>query len=96
MKGIRFYQEFVHKGKNTDIPKNICLAVFTDTRRIERYFRNSLPVVVFDCADSVCDTPDFGYCMGSVAQEYLADKCRRVSESKAREVAPELFAYLEA
>ena len=92
MKGIRFYAEYVHKDhvREREIAKRTGLAVFADTGRVIQGYGYT----AYDCACSVTNNPDNGYWMSTCGDDYLADKCRRISEKQARALFPELFAYL--
>ena len=92
MKGIRFYEEFKNKRKPETSKGNV-IALLTDTRRIESHWKVQL---IWDSVSAVFFRPNSSVCYSSVCQEYLQEKCKRVSEERARQVHPKLFEYLEA
>lgn len=93
MKDFRFYLEYespAKKRKGED--RGNILAVFTDK---EFWFMIGDEWVT-ECISSLMDTPNCANICGSqVSLSYLRMKCKRVSEQKAREIHPNLFAYLD-
>jgi len=49
-----------------------------------------------DAVVSVRGTSNSPVCGGSVSRDYLRSRCVRVPETLARQLHPELFAYLDA
>ena len=93
MKGYRFYNVVENKGKAKEKPHQECIAV---------YYKNSWTSWCGDHHDTIyeCAAPIFAKpnspCGGSqVAQQYLSEHTRRVSEKRAHELHPTLFEYLE-
>lgn len=92
MKGFRFYaesrdtvarlKERAENGEHVD-----CLALDISDDRW-RYNPGAVSTAILNSPSSV------GY--NSVSLEYLAKKCKRIPESLARSLHPELFAYLES
>ena len=63
---------------------------------------NCLAVVVHtevgnlcDALAAVSDRPNSPVALGPVATRYIARRCKRVPERRARAIHPELFRYLE-
>lgn len=95
MKGYRFYEELVNKGKRSELPKGTIVAVMLDEDDRPMVFSSSTGWVNYSAVAGVFDEPDSAVCTTSVDAEYLRDCCRRVSEKRAREIHPALFEYLD-
>lgn len=93
MKGYKFYLEHDSaKDKRVGNHSGNCFAVLLG--KDGRPLRQSDPAMV-EGIGAVYKHPDSGVAGCSAARAYLREKCKRVSESKAREVHPNLFRYLE-
>lgn len=96
MKGVGFYLEYpnnVEKRKATrkslgNHSGNV-VAVFDGT-----VFYTSGCVAV-ECISAVFFVENSPVCNGSVATEYLDQRCKYISERQAREIHPELFKVLD-
>jgi len=94
MDGIRFYLEFESPAKKRKGEHSgNCLALFAG--REYRHWDPSANDVVIECIGSVFDDPDSPCAGTAVAQGILAKRFKRVTEAKAREIHPALFARLE-
>jgi hypothetical protein len=82
MKGIRFYEEFTNKRKGLSAGNAVAVGESN---------RNG----TFEAIVPLYDQPNSPVASGSISNEYLFEKCKRVSEARAREVHPNLFEYLD-
>jgi hypothetical protein len=96
MKGYRFYLEYPYKAKHVRDAKHEgnVLALLLD--------ENNQPMVhlcaggyCFDCVHAMFAYPNSDVCSGSCDAEYLREYGKRISEAKAREIHPALFAVLD-
>lgn len=87
MKGIRFYHEFRDKSKRnsagTVVAALICNGSFWSTGKS-----------CYEAISGLFDHPNSVVCGSAVSRDYLQDKCKRISETKARAVHPALFERL--
>jgi len=83
MKGVRFYEEF-HDARKRRSTGN-CLAIFPDN-----YAHGEYEAYVAAMAE-----PNSMPASGGVSIEVLRTKCKRVPESRARRVHPNLFRWLD-
>ena len=97
MKDFTFYLEYPNKTeKNKATRKNPgnhsgnCIAVY-ETTKLEQYKINRC----YECASAVMDTPNSQINWGAVSPEYLAERCKKISEKQAREIHSNLLNYLE-
>ena len=97
MNGYRFYLEFDSKAakrksgrENTGHTGN-CLALAAD--REFTYIMNG--GIFTEGLTAVYFSPNSPVNWSSVHWDYLREKCKRISESKAREIHPELFQRLD-
>jgi len=60
-----------------------------------RVSSQSLPEVCYEAVSGLFDRPDSVVCGTAVARDYLHDKCKRVSEARARIIHPALFETLD-
>ena len=93
MKGYRFYEELENKNRKGEISKGTVLAVFvypTGRGYNPQWVNNSA-----ECISALYDEENSPVCGLSVGWEYLRKKTRKISEERAREIHPALFAYLE-
>jgi len=96
MKGYRFYAEYKdakNKREGEPAPDNVVAVFLDDNNRPIGFFRNS--EYLYECEFSLFSHANSVVCSGSVHNEYLRDQCKRVSEAKAREIHPQLFAVLD-
>lgn len=88
MQGIRFYEEFKNtsktRGAGTVVAALVCNGL---------YYSNGK--ACYGALSGVYDRPDSPVASGGVSLEYLAQKCKHISESRAREIHPELFKRLD-
>jgi hypothetical protein len=88
MKGVRFYLEYKDAAaKRRGEHEGNCVAVFPELRQITGNF-DAVCAVYFQRNSPCASTgahPDF-----------LRERCKRISEAKAREIHPNLFVYLDA
>ena len=92
MKGYRFYLDHESaKDKRAGKHNGNCFAVLLG--KDGRPLRQSDPKMV-EGVGAVYGWPDSACAGTSASRDYLREKCKRVSESKAREVHPNLFRYL--
>jgi len=97
MKGIRFFLEYptLKDKRNGTVKKpgnhegNV-LALIIDTARVDNNKK-----IVHDAIGGLMFVPDSPVCSTGVCNEYLNKKCKRIPESLAREIHPELFKYLD-
>jgi hypothetical protein len=89
MTGIRFYEVFNDTTKRE--PAGKAIAVFPYLWRDGSGGQGRLYYSVIGLAHR----PNPPVLTTTVAESYLRSKCRRVSESRARRIHPNLFRYLE-
>ena len=87
MRGIRFYQEFANKSKTR--PTGNVTAIFLDSRLVGRN------QVTYSAVSGVYEHSDSAVASTIVSEDYLREKCKKVSEEKARRIHPALFEYME-
>ena len=93
MKGYRFYLEHESaKDKRAGKHSGNCFAVLLG--KDGRPLRQSDPKMV-EGIGAVYEHPDSGVAGTSADRGFLREKCKRISESKAREVHPKLFIILD-
>jgi hypothetical protein len=93
MKGIRFYQEFPDKqSKRKNVNSDNCIAVNID-RSLCWYSNGHYE---YEAIGSVFDYANSPVATTNVHSNYLRENCKRILESKARTIHPELFKYLDA
>jgi len=91
MIGHRFYEEFTSKRKRVSAGNVFALCIPTaEPRDVASYMRRNPGGV-----GALFDEPDSAVCYTGCSWEWLRTKCVRVSERRAREIHPRLFAYLE-
>lgn len=96
MKGYRFYLEFESpKSKRRGEHTGNVFALFTASPPYYSYVTEGLSIWVQEGAGAVFFEPDSPVCGCSISLEYLQTRCKRISESKAREIHPRLFDYLD-
>jgi hypothetical protein len=96
MNGIKFFLEYENKTeKNKGTRKNPgnhsgnVVAVLDDTLRINKDGAH------YDAIGAVFFTRNSGVGSTSVHNDYLREKCKRISEKQAREIHPSLFSFLD-
>jgi hypothetical protein len=92
VKGIRFYEEY-HDSKKTESAGNV-VAVETAYKRVANV--GTHVETVYDAYAAVFARPNSPVATTGAAQSYLRECCKQVSESRAREVHPRLFEFLDA
>ncbi len=88
MKGVRFYLEFRDKSKRQSGGTAVAALVLNDS------YRNSGKL----CDEAIAalfDQPNSPVASTGVALDYLRQKCKRISEAKARAIHPALFERLD-
>ena len=92
MKGYRFYLEFAntYKRRKNKHCGNV-VAVLLDTYNKPLVGSTGL----LDSVVGVYDRPNSEVTAFCVQKEYLATRCKRISEALARSVHPALFAFLD-
>lgn len=81
MNGIRFYEEFKDEGQR-ELSHGTVVAVITENRIPGGY----------DAIGSTHQVSNGSCASTSVTKSYLTGWCRRISEKRAREIHPRLFA----
>jgi hypothetical protein len=84
MNGIRFYEEFTDKSKRK--PGGTVVAALVLNRT---YLSNEK--VCYEAIAGLFDQPNSPVAGTGVALDYLRQRCRRISEIKARVIHPALF-----
>jgi len=88
MNGIRFYLEFTDKSKRKPGGTVVAALMLNGSYWSSGTICYEAIAAVFDCANS----PVAGT---GVARDYLRQKCKRISEAKARIIHPVLFERLD-
>lgn len=89
MDGIRFYADYGSKKakrRGGDAPN--ALGILIDAKRFED------KDVMYDAVAAVFDHKNSGVATTGVSRGYLRESCKRISESEARRIHPNLFALL--
>ena len=94
MKGYRFYEELENKNRKGEISKGTVLALPLDEDGIPLYFCSCSGMCV-EVISSVFAEPNSPVCGSAADDDYIYYETKRVSEKRAREIHPALFAYLE-
>lgn len=102
MKYVRFYLEYPsktekHKGtrKSPGDHRGTVIATFPETSMVMVPPDRDAYIQV-DAIGSLFDHPNSAVCGTVCTWGYLREKCKRISETQAREVHPELFRYLDS
>lgn len=85
MRDVTFYQEFENKSKTQ--PSGNVLAVSRNGARCPDGSFEAVGALFDHCNSAVATT--------SVSPAYLREKCKRISEVKARGIHPRLFNFLD-
>ena len=104
MKGYRFYEELEDKNRQAEKSQgNVVAALLQPSGRgwdfiyVPGMVRTEGGYTcVVECISALFGEPNSPVCGSQVSWDYLREKCRRVSEKRAREVHPRLFEYLDA
>lgn len=89
MKGTRFYADYgtkQAKRKGGDAPN--ALVIFTDAKQVQD------GDLVYDAVAAVFDRPNSGVAATGVSRAYLRECCKRISESEAFRIRPNLKALV--
>lgn len=92
MQGYRFYLEHASrkdKRKNNHNGNVIALDIENG------YWIDSRKQCMRECVSAVYFYPNSPVCGSNCSMEYIQDNCKRISESKARDIHPLLFSYLD-
>lgn len=84
MKGVRFYEEYTDATRTQS--RGAVVAVLV---------ANGQSPFGYDAIAGAYESPNSPVCSTGVAVEYLRTNCKRIPESRAREIHPNLFALLE-
>lgn len=84
MRYVRFYEEFTNKRRGESAGTVIALIP-----------ENRCPDGSREAVGALFDQPNSPVASTSVSDGYLFKNCKRVSETRAREVHPNLFEYLD-
>ena len=102
MKGYRFYEELENKGRKSEKSAgNVVAALLKPSGRGWNFLYIRMVRTekgwagLLECVSALFGEPNSPVCSGQVTDSYLWDKCRRISEAKAREIHPKLFEYLD-
>ena len=89
MSGIFFYQEYRDKSKHesagTIVAALVCNGLYWSSGKI-----------CYEAIAGLFDRPNSPVAGTGVAMDYLRQKCKRISEAKARTIHPTLFESLDA
>lgn len=89
MKGIRFYAEFNDKSKRQPGGNVVAALVLNGS-----YWSSA--TACYEAIAALFDQPNSPVAGTGVALDYLRQKCKRISEAKARRIHPALFERLGA
>lgn len=95
MNGIRFYQEFANKSKTKPTGNIIAALAGRITGAAGNGVFFSGGAACYEAVAGLFDAPNSPVASTAVAIDLLREKCKRVSETKARQVHPNLFEYLD-
>ena len=88
MKGIRFYLEFSDKSKRQSGGAVVAALVLNGS-----YWSSGK--LCYEALGALFDRPNSPVAGTGVALDYLRQKCRRISEARARTIHPALFERLD-
>ena len=89
MNGIRFYLEFKDKSKRRSGGNVVAALVLNGA-----YWSSGK--LCYEAIAALFEQPDSPVAGTGVALDYLREKCKRISEAKARAIHPTLFKRLDA
>ena len=92
MKGYRFYEELTGKNRKGEQSQGNVIALHLRDDDNQPLYSPDWSMI---CISAVYFEPNSPVCTCSVSWEYLSEKARRIKESRAREIHPNLFRYLE-
>ena len=96
MKGIAFYLEYESAhAKRRGESLGTVIAVYYDKSKFARGAYQSNGEWMRDCVGTF-EGGKGDICGATCSDGYLREKCKRISEARAREIHPELFACLKA
>jgi hypothetical protein len=94
MKGVRFYLEHSSpQAKRKGEHAGTVVAVFHEQGWFER--QGDRMQYMHEAVGGVFERPNSPVASTAVARSYLAENCKRIPESEAREIHPALFEYLD-
>jgi len=93
MKGIRFYQEFKDPSRRRIPAKSVCAVLVCNGAFMSGGHNNYR--ACYEAIAGVFDNPNSPVGGTSVSLDWLRTHCKRVSESRAREIHPALFERLD-
>lgn len=88
MKGIRFYEEFIDRSKRR--PLGTAVAALVGNGRFWSGDKLGYEAVV-----GVFSQPNSPVAGSAVSLEYLCQRCKRISEARARSIHPAAFDRLD-
>jgi hypothetical protein len=86
MKGVRFYEELENKNRKGEKSQGNVIAIHAYQISIDG---------MYECLSATFYKPNSPVSVGGVSRKYLEEKCRRISETRAREIHPRLFERLD-
>ena len=89
MTGIRFYAEFQDNSKRQPGGNVVAVLVLNGA-----YWSSGK--LCYEAVAALFEEPNAPVAGTGVALDYLREKCKRISEAKARAIHPELLARLDA
>ena len=89
MKDWRFYEEFEHKRKGVSAGNVVAVYLPTWTESL-------MLTKCVEALSALFFRPNSPVSFGGVSLGHLQEKCKRVSETRAREVHPALFERLDS
>jgi hypothetical protein len=96
MKGYKFFLEYPNnKDKRNGTRKSLGNHLGTIVAVIDDTARATGNGIEQDAISAVQDIPNSGTNYGGVSWDYLAERCKRISEAQAREIHPVLFQRLD-
>lgn len=99
MKTIKFYLEYPSiKDKINATRKSLgkhsgnCIAVIDNTKQLVNMHGETYCILDAICSVFYKDNSDV--CYSTVNENYIWERCKRISEKSAKEIHPRLFEYL--
>jgi hypothetical protein len=90
MTGIRFYEQFKDEQKRESAGKAVAVYIHKWRDGSEKQGR------IFRAVVGLGKPPNPPALLSTVAESYLQKKCRRISETRARQINPNIFRVLKA